>query len=158
KYTALHYTLTVKRLSCANYLIEQGARHVPEFNPQNNERLLPHAAKQGLYHLVEWLLDKGVPVDATDGLEEFEQTALFFSVKSGRVDIARKLLERNPKTAFKVKIGERGYLEGPCLWHLAAIAQANNTDEDLLSWLQQTQLPIDAIATYKDDHCDLQLT
>jgi len=75
------------------------------------EMALRYAAAYGNGHVVRFLLDRGLNVDAHTGDGE---TALFYTVLSGHLDVINLLLERGARPGVRTRYG--GDMVGAALW------------------------------------------
>ena len=75
------------------------------------EMALRYAAAYGNGHVVRFLLDRGLNVDAHTGDGE---TALFYTVLSGHLDVIKLLLERGARPGVRTRYG--GDVVGAALW------------------------------------------
>ena len=75
------------------------------------EMALRYAAAYGNGHVVRFLLDRGLNVDAHTGDGE---TALFYTVLSGHLDVINLLLERGARPGVRTRYG--GDVVGAALW------------------------------------------
>jgi len=75
------------------------------------EMALRYAAACGNGHVVRFLLDRGLNVDAHTGDGE---TALFYTVLSGHLDVINLLLERGARPGVRTRYG--GDVVGAALW------------------------------------------
>ena len=86
-------------------------RLVDQAEVSAREMALRYAAAYGNGHVVRFLLDRGLNVDAHTGDGE---TALFYSVLSGHLDVINLLLERGARPGVRTRYG--GDVVGAALW------------------------------------------